>query len=62
MKMSKGLRVWRSEQPHGSIMEPETFEKIRRKAKRKYGSDDIAERAAGAAYWQTARKKYRERT
>lgn len=50
-KTSKGLRKWRAKQKRGAIMKPSTFEKIAKKAGKK---------VAGAAYWKTAKAKYKK--
>lgn len=50
---------WRERQKRGAIMKPSTFEEIKRKAAARGATDPEA--VAGAAYWQTARAKYRER-
>lgn len=52
-RKGKDLLSWRSRQKKGAIMKPSTFDKI---AKESPGG----EKAAGAAYWQAARKKYHE--
>jgi len=61
-RKGKGLLPWRSRQERGAIMRPETFEKIKHKAKRRYGiGEERAEKVAGKAYWTTAKAKYRRR-
>ena len=60
MKKRKGLLAWRRRQKRGAVMKPSTFRKIVRKARRKYGIKR-AKKIAGAAYWRTARAKYRKR-
>jgi hypothetical protein len=54
---SAGLRKWRSQQPRGAIMKPETFENIKEKARASGASRPEA--VAGAAYWKTAKAKYK---
>jgi hypothetical protein len=58
-KTSKGLREWRAEQPPGAIMKPATFKGIVEKAAASGATDPEA--VAGAAYWQTAKAKYKGR-
>ncbi len=55
---SAGLRAWRERQRRGSVMRPETFAKIERRAARAGYADPRA--VAGKAYWTTARAKYRK--
>ena len=57
MPMSKALLKWRKRQPEGAIMEPETFSSIERKAAA--GGARNAEKVAGAAYWATAKAKFK---
>ena len=54
------LLAWRSRQKTGAIMKPSTFEKIEEEEKKKGLSGERAEKAAGAAYWRAARKKYKQ--
>ena len=60
MAMSKAMLKWRSKESPGAIMKPETFQKIKRSATKRYGSAARGENAAGAAYWGTAKAKYKE--
>ena len=57
-KVSRGLKKWRREQPKGAIMKPSTFEKIKKAAAAEGATDP--EKVAGAAYWKTAKAKYRK--
>jgi len=57
-RKGRNLLAWRSRQKPGAIMKPATFEEIKREAKKRYG-EKRAEKVAGAAYWKTARKKWR---
>lgn len=59
-KMPRKLLRWRKRQKKGAIMEPETFEEIKRKAAASKKTRD-AKKVAGAAYWKTAKAKFRER-
>ena len=61
MKTSVGLRKWRREQKKEAIMKSSTFESIKESEIEKGLSEERATKAAGAAYWAAARKKYRER-
>lgn len=54
--VSKGLKTWRSKQHRGAIMKPSTFKSIARKA----GGGEKGKRIAGAAYWKTAKAKYKK--
>lgn len=57
-KISKKLLAWRKKQTPGSIMKPETFEKIKTGAKKRYGiGEERASRVAGKAYWKTVKAK-----
>lgn len=60
--MAKGLPKkmleWRKRQKLGAIMEPSTFEEIKRKAKA--GGARNPEAVAGKAYWTTAKAKYKK--
>jgi len=57
-KESKGLLKWRRGQRPGAIMKPSTFKSIEKKAAQAGATDP--EKVAGAAYWRTAKAKYRE--
>lgn len=57
-KTSKSLRKWRRRQKRGAIMKPSTFKKIKRKAAA--AGARSPEAVAGAAYWRTARAKFRK--
>jgi hypothetical protein len=57
-KQSKKLLKWRKKQPEGTIMDPSTFEEIKKKAAATGATDPEA--VAGAAYWKTAKAKYKE--
>ena len=59
-RRGKGFLAWRSRQPEGAIMKPSTFEEIEKSAKEGGLSAERAAKAAGASYWQAAKKKYRE--
>lgn len=61
MKTSAGLRKWRREQGKGAIMKPSTFEEIKKSEEARGLSEERATKAAGSAYWQSAKKKYKER-
>jgi len=55
-----GLLAWRSRQKAGAIMKPSTFEKIKQKAKKRYGiGKERAAKVAGQAYWTTAKAKFK---
>lgn len=54
-KIPEGLLKWREKQKRGAIMKPSTFEHIKETAK---GTNPEA--IAGAAYWRTAKSKYKE--
>jgi hypothetical protein len=61
MAESKALLDWRAKQKRGAIMKPATFEDIVQKAMKRYGlSRERAEKIAGKAYWNAARKKFRK--
>lgn len=60
-KISKRLKKWRKRQKPGAIMKPGTFESIKRTARRAGLSKERAEKIAGAAYWQAAKKKFKKR-
>lgn len=55
------LKAWRSRQKPGAIMKPETFEGIKKSEMKKGLSEERAEKAAGAAYWNAAKAKYKGR-
>jgi len=55
-RMPKGLLRWREQKP-GRVMRPSTFKKIERGAAAQGARNPRA--VAGAAYWKTAREKYR---
>lgn len=57
--VSKALKAWRGRQKRGAIMKPETFEQIKRKAAASGARNPEA--VAGAAYWETAKAKFRKR-
>lgn len=57
MSESNPLLDWRRRQKPGAIMKPSTFERIKRQAAAR-GADN-PEAVAGAAYWKTAKAKYR---
>jgi hypothetical protein len=61
MAESKGLLKWRSKQKRGAIMKPKTFNDIVKAEEAKGLSKERARKAAGAAYWNTAEKKYRKK-
>lgn len=54
--VTKVLKEWRSKQPKGAIMKPETFKKIERSAAKRGATNPSA--VAGKAYWNAAEKKY----
>lgn len=58
-RRGKGMLAWRSRQEPGAIMRPAIFERIERRAEA--AGARSPEAVAGAAYWQTARAKYRQR-
>ena len=58
MKTSAGLRQWRAKQKPGAIMKPSTFKDIEASAKARGATDPEA--VAGAAYWRTAKEKYKK--
>lgn len=57
-KVPKRVLEYRERVGRGRIMRPETFERITREAERRDALDPEA--VAGAAYWRTAKAKYRE--
>lgn len=59
MAMPKQMLKWRAKQTPGAIMEPETFKAIERKAARNPKVKN-PKKVAGAAYWATAKAKYKE--
>ena len=56
-----GLLAWRSRQKVGAIMKPSTFEDIKKSEMERGLSEERATKAAGASYWRSARKKFKER-
>ena len=59
-KIKKEILKWRERQPAGAIMRPETFEKIKKEAKKRYNiGEKRASKIAGKAYWTTVKAKYR---
>lgn len=56
-----GMLAWRSRQEAGAIMKPPTFEDIKKSEMERGLSEERATKAAGSAYWASARKKYKER-
>jgi CRISPR/Cas system-associated endonuclease Cas1 len=58
-KMAEELLEWRRKRSPEAIMKRETFEKIKRSAK-KYGMRE-PEAVAGKAYWRAAEAKYKKR-
>lgn len=50
---------WREKQPAQSIMKTSTFNKIKRKAAKKYGSEKKGEKTAGKSYWNTVKSKFK---
>ena len=58
-KVSEGLKKWRSKQPRGAIMKPETFEEIKQEAEHNPKVSN-PEAYAGGAYWKTAKRKYKK--
>lgn len=58
MKQTHKMLTWRRRQKRGAIMKPSTFESIKRRAAAAGASNPEA--VAGAAYWRTARAKYRK--
>ena len=60
-RKGKGMYAWRSRQPKGAIMKPETFDKIVAAAQEKYHiSKERGKKVAGKAYKTTLKKKYAE--
>ena len=59
MAESEKLLKWRRRQKRGAIMSSKQFKEIERDAAASGASDPAA--VAGKAYWNTARKKFRER-
>jgi len=57
-RKGKGMLAWRSRQEPGAIMKPSTFQGIEKKAPA--GGATNPEAVAGAAYWKTAKAKYKE--
>jgi len=60
-RAGSGLNAWRSRQKKGAIMSPETFHEIEASETKKLGSAERGEKAAGAAYWNAAKAKYKAR-
>lgn len=58
-KINKEILKWRQKQRPHAIMSPETFEEIKKRAKKAGASNPEA--VAGHAYWQTVKAKYRAR-
>lgn len=58
-RKGEGMLAWRSRQKPGAIMEPSTFASIEKKAAA--GGARSPEAVAGAAYWATAKAKYKEK-
>ena len=58
-KISRKMKRWRRKQKRGAIMQPATFEAIKRKAQEM--GYIKPEAVAGKAYWKTARAKFRKR-
>lgn len=56
-KVSEGLKKFKASQKRGAIMKPSTFKSIEKKAAASGASNPKA--VAGAAYWQTAKAKYK---
>ncbi len=60
-KMSAHNLAWRKGQKRGAIMKPSTFKDIEHKAMMEGMSKESAAKVAGRAYWNTEKKKYRDR-
>ena len=58
-RVSRGLLRWRRKQRRGAIMKPSTFGRIKAGAARR-GARNPG-KVAGAAYWRTAKAKFRRR-
>lgn len=58
-KINKAILEWRKKQRPHTIMSPETFEEIKKRAKKAGASNPEA--VAGHAYWQTVKAKHKER-
>ena len=56
----KNLR-WRRKQKPGAIMKPSTFQGIMEGAMEGGLSKERAAKVAGASYWKTEKKKFKER-
>jgi hypothetical protein len=56
----KDLLDWRSKQKRGAIMKPSTFDEIVAENEGKVGKER-AKKMAGAAYWNVAEAKYKNR-
>lgn len=59
-KMSKALLGWRAKQEPGKVMKPSTFAAIKRRAAARGATDPT--KVAGAAYWTTAKAKFRQKS
>jgi hypothetical protein len=57
--VSKAMKEWRNKQKRGGIMKPSTFAKIKAKAARSGATNPEA--VAGAAYWRTAKAKFKRK-
>ena len=57
-RQGKSLTAWRSRQKPGAIMKPKTFQEIKGKAATAGATNPEA--VAGAAYWKTAKAKYKK--
>jgi hypothetical protein len=57
MAIPSSILKWRKKQKPGAIMKPSTFQRIARRATKKYGSKKRGEEAAGKAYWGTVKAK-----
>ena len=58
-KTSAALRKWRARKGKGAIMKSSTFSKIKRSAAARGARNP--DKVAGAAYWRTAKAKFRKR-
>lgn len=59
--ITRKMLKWRRKARRGAIMTPATFEKIKRGAEAGGLPVERAEKIAGAAYWATAKAKFRKR-
>ena len=57
-KIARKMLQWREKQARGAIMKPSTFKDIEQKAAASGATDPAA--VAGAAYWNTAKAKYKK--